>query len=70
MKKKMKIKGKIDFYQLETGFWGIEDENGNKWRPVNLPKKLQKKGLEVELKIKPTDEMMSVLMWGKAVEIV
>jgi hypothetical protein len=65
----MKIKGTVKHIALGTGFWGIVDENGNEWRPVNMPEQLKKAGKSVHLSIKEVDDM-SIFMWGTPVKIV
>lgn len=64
----IKISGKIVYQNLEGGFWGIEGDDGQQYRPVNLPKELQEKGKRVKLTATEVDEM-SIFMWGIAVKI-
>jgi len=65
----MKIKGKIVYQNLETGFWGIVANNGKEYRPVNMPEQLKKAGAEVSVVAREVDEM-SFIMWGTPVRIV
>lgn len=65
----MKIKGKISHQKLSGGFWGIIDKNGEKWKPKELPKELQKEGLIVEIKAKKVMGAMSIFMWGTTIKI-
>ncbi len=65
-----RIKGKIIYQDLGQGFWGIVDEDNKKWRPVNMPDRLKKEGLEAELLVEESPEQVSVFMWGKAVNII
>ncbi len=67
--KKHHIHGTVSFQHLGTGFWGIIDENGKEWRPVNMPEQLKKAGKSVTVTVKEVDEM-SIFMWGTPVEIV
>ncbi|MCP4353161.1 MAG: hypothetical protein GY795_47530 [Desulfobacterales bacterium] len=67
---KFKIKGKVVYQNIGIGFWGIEDENKEKWMPVNMPDNLKKEGLEVELTAEEAREEVSVFMWGKPVNII
>jgi hypothetical protein len=67
--KKHHIHGTVSFQHLGTGFWGIIDENGKEWRPVNMPEQLKKAGKLVTVTVKEVDEM-SIFMWGTPVEIV
>jgi hypothetical protein len=65
----MTIKGKVQKQNLGTGFWGIISDNGEKWRPVKMPKALQKDGIQVEVEAELANEMVSIFMWGKAIQI-
>ncbi len=65
----MNIRGKVTYIPLETGFWGILDEAGNQWRPVEMPRQLRREGLEVVVKAKPVAEEVSIFQWGKPIEI-
>ncbi len=37
----MRIRGRVVYMNLATGFWGIVDDAGNKWRPVVMPERLR-----------------------------
>lgn len=65
----MKIKGKVVYQKLSGGFWGIVDDNGREWRPVNMPEQLKQEGKQVSLKVKEVEEDMSIFMWGIPVRI-
>lgn len=65
----MKIKGKVVYQNLSGGFWGIVDQKGKSWKPLEMPKELQQEGLSVELKAKKVDGVMSIFMWGTSVKI-
>lgn len=66
----MKITGKVVYKNIAGGFWGIIDNNGKEWRPVNMPNSLQKDGKSVNIKARLAEEEMSIFMWGTAIEIV
>ena len=63
------FKGKVVYKNIEMGFWGIEANNGRKWLPVNLPSRLEKEGLEVEISGNSVDDFFSTIMWGDPIEI-
>lgn len=65
----MKIQGKVKHIAIGPGFWGIVDDRGGEWRPVNMPEQLKKEGKQVTLTVREADEEMSIFMWGTAVEI-
>ena len=66
----IKIKGTVVFEQLETGFWGIVDEKGQQWRPVNMPNQLKVEGAKVDIRAIEAEEEISIFMWGTPVKIV
>lgn len=61
--------GKVVYKNIEMGFWGLEANNGAKWLPVNLPPRLQKEGLRVQIIGRSVDNFFSMIMWGKPIEI-
>ena len=65
----MKIKGKVAYQDLGTGFWGIISDSGEKYKPVNFPKELEKEGLSVKITAKEARGTVSIFMWGTSVEI-
>jgi len=62
------IQGKVSYQNLGTGFWGIIGQDGQQWRPVNMPEQLKKEGRQVSLTAKEVDDI-SVFMWGTAIRI-
>lgn len=65
----MIIRGRVIFNELEGGAWAIEDEKGEKWRPVNMPDQLKIEGAAVTVHAKEL-EGESFIMWGNPVKIV
>lgn len=64
-----KIKGTVSFFPLGPGFWGITDDSGRQWRPVKMPKKLQKEGLRGVFEVREVEEEISIFMWGTPVRV-
>ncbi len=64
-----KIKGEAKYIDLGTGFWGIVDDKGGEWLPVNMPEQLKYEGKRVECRAIESDGF-SMHMWGKLVRIV
>ena len=64
----IKLKGAVKFINLESGFWGIIDENGKEWLPVNLSEKFHEEGCEVICKVTEYDGF-TMQMWGTPIEI-
>ncbi|MCC5944792.1 MAG: hypothetical protein JJT94_07635 [Bernardetiaceae bacterium] len=65
----MKIKGKVVYQDLGTGFYGIIGDDGKEWRPINMPAALEKDGLQVEVTAEKADGGMSIFMWGETIKI-
>jgi hypothetical protein len=65
----MIVKGTVLYVELSGGFWGVEDSNGQQWRPEKMPKALQKKGMFVELDCLVSKKTMSIFMWGTTIQI-
>lgn len=64
------IVGKVVYQNLGTGFWGVIDDKGNEWLPINMPEQIKQEGAKVELKIEPQEGGMSMMMWGTPVKII
>lgn len=67
--KKLKLKGTVFFKDIGTGAWGIRDQQGREWRPVNMPEQLKLESAAVRLVVCEVDEEFSLHMWGTPVEI-
>jgi hypothetical protein len=66
----MQITGKIVHIDLSGGFWGIEEENGQKFYPVGgVPKPFQREGLPIRAKVRPAEDTFTIFMWGAGVEL-
>lgn len=66
----MSIKGKVVYQNLGPGCWGIIDDKGRQWRPVNMPEQMKHKGAHVKVSAKEVEEMASIYMWGTPVKII
>jgi len=65
-----RIKGKVVYQDLGMGCWGIVDQAGVEYRPVNMPEQLKKVGANVTVLVTDVEEDFSMMMWGEAVRIV
>jgi len=70
MAKKKEINGKVVYQNLEGGFWGIIDDQGNQYLPVNMPEQLKYKDITVSVVVKPIEDGAGTAMWGRPVYIV
>jgi hypothetical protein len=64
------VTGTIRHLDLESGFYGIEADDGTKYDPVNLPQDFRQDGLRVEVRVEELKDRVSIHMWGKVVRIV
>ena len=62
--------GIIQYNDLEGGFYGIIDDNGEKYDPINLPDEFKQDGIQVKYKLKIIENQMNTHMWGTIVEII
>ena len=68
--KRIKIRGKVIYQNLGTGFWGIIADNGAEYRPVNMPEQLKSIGAKVSCTAREIDDEVSIFMWGVPVKII
>ena len=64
------ITGTATYIDLSGGFWAIKGNDGQNYRPTNMPASMKKEGKSVSVRVKEVEEGFSVFMWGKTVEIV
>jgi len=65
----MIIKGTVTYQDFEGGFWGIIDEEGNKFVPIGrLPERLRIDGMKVRADVEPV-QMFGTTMWGTHVQV-
>jgi hypothetical protein len=62
--------GTIKFIDLEGGFYGIIGDDEQKLLPDNLNEEFQVDGLRVRYEAKVQEDVMTIKMWGKPVEII
>ena len=65
----MKVRGRVVHEPIEGGFWGIVDEDGERYQPiVDLPPNVRHVVLAVEAVVEPVG-LVSLMMWGKTVRV-
>jgi hypothetical protein len=64
------ITGTVIWKALETGFYGIEADDGEKYEPINLPSDFAVNGLRVRVTARKIDDMASINMYGIIIEII
>jgi phage repressor protein C with HTH and peptisase S24 domain/uncharacterized protein (DUF736 family) len=60
------VVGHLEKHALEGGFWGITDESGRKWLPVNLDKPRTGK---FRFQLREAEGVMGIFMWGIPVDV-
>jgi len=63
------LTGQVYYTNIEGGFYGIVGDDGIKYQPTNLPRKLKKEGLSVKFDGKMKSSIVSVFQWGTIVEL-
>ena len=61
--------GTVQYIDLEGGFYGIVDDDGNKYDPVNLPDEYKEDGLRVKFSGCILKDQVSIHMWGTLIEL-
>lgn len=61
--------GTIQYIELEGGFYGLVDEDGQRYDPTNLDDAFKEDGLQVRFRAQRRPGMASIRMWGMIVEI-
>ena len=65
----MKLQGIITFQEIETGFWGLIDNDGNQWEIIDIPNQLKYPNKKVEIEAIELDIITSA-MWGIPISII
>ena len=59
----------MNFIDLEGGFWGMVDEEGNQYLPMNTHEQLKIENHSFVMTIEVLD-VMGMMMWGTPVNII
>jgi|WetSurMetagenome_2_1015567.scaffolds.fasta_scaffold164146_2 hypothetical protein len=68
--KLLTFQGEVVFVEIEGGFYGIIDQNGQKYLPSNLPGNLKKDGLKVRGTAQLKSGKLGFKQWGKMIDII
>jgi len=63
------FRGKVKYIDLEGGFYGIVDDTGSGYLPINLSDEFKVDGLSVEGIGKLEEGVYTVYMWGIPIEV-
>jgi len=61
--------GTIEFVNLEGGFFGIVDDDGTRYFPLNLPVEFNNNGLRVAYQVQIAKDVATTQQWGIAVNV-
>ncbi|PKH99946.1 hypothetical protein [Glaciecola sp. 33A] len=63
------LKGQVLFQQMEGGFFGFIDENGNKYTPIGMSKADLRHGLVIQLSGKLLPNMLTTTQFGEVIKV-
>jgi inhibitor of cysteine peptidase len=61
--------GIVKYIDLEGGFYGIVGDDDQQYEPMNLDQTYQQDGLHVSFQARIREDIASIHMWGKIIEI-
>jgi len=61
---------KIVSLPFEGHHYGLEDQSGNQYLPIELPASLKHQGLQVECDLRVMNDVNSFINWGTPVKII
>jgi len=61
--------GTIRYQEIEGGFYGIVSDDGQRYYAGLLDKQFQQDGLRVKFVLRERTDVMSMVMWGRIVEV-
>lgn len=61
--------GTVAYIDLEGGFYGINGDDGESYNPLELDASYREDGLRVRFTARPREDVMTIQMWGRSVEI-
>jgi len=64
------VTGTIFYNAIETGYWGIEEQSGKRWRLVSPPPKIEHQNLKITIHARHADEDMSIFMTDDPIEVI
>jgi len=68
--KLLTFQGEVVLVEIEGGFYGIVDQNGQKYLPSNLPDLLKQNGLKVRGTAQLKSGKLGFKQWGKMIDII
>ena len=68
--KSVYFQGEVVLVEIEGGFYGIQDQNGQKYLPSNLPDLLKQNGLKVRGTAQLKSGKLGFRQWGKPIDLI
>ena len=65
----MKVTGKMEMKGFGFGVWALVTEDGTTYELKDYPAELEQEGIEVEVEGKIRDDVMTMAMIGKVLEV-
>lgn len=66
----MKVKGQVQYSPLGFGTWVLKTDSGETYQLYKPPASIQKEGLRVEVEGRLRDDIMTVAMVGRVLEVI
>lgn len=63
------LTGRVEFVTTEGGFFGIIGDDGQKYQPTNLPRKVRTNGLPIKFDARINDNIVSPFLWGTIIDV-
>ncbi|MGQ8365650.1 hypothetical protein [Glaciecola sp. 1036] len=63
------LEGKIEYKDIEGGFYAFIGKDGSKFTPFNLDAQFRQNGLVVRIKAEVMEDMMTTTQFGKLIKI-
>ena len=61
--------GTITYVDLEGGFYGLIDQDGTRYLPLNLEEDFQQDGLTIRFRGRVQRDVMTIQQWGTPLEL-
>ncbi|MGB9695702.1 MAG: hypothetical protein ACP5P3_05775 [Ignavibacteria bacterium] len=66
---RIEAKGKVIFFNLEGGFYGITTENGSQYIPLNLKEEFKQDNLKVYFRGTLRPDVVTTYNWGESIQL-
>lgn len=63
------LQARVVYKDIEGGFWGLIDDNGQQFLPINMPEQLKVVDKQVRVGGYIREDIAGIHMWGQYFEI-